>query len=462
MSNHAVIVVGAGISGLAAVYFIKQKNPDVRVTLVDSGDRVGGKMHTVCRNGFIIECGPDGYLARKTAMTDLIRSVGLGDKLVRSQSGTSYIYTRHRLRQMPKGSVMGIPTRLMPMVTTGMFGPIGKLRAAMDLVLPRVYKGKDLSLDEFFGRRLGRQVVENMIEPLLSGIYSGSLKDMSLEATLPRFMQVEQKYRSLILGMNRLAAARPAGQASSGGKKNKKQGMFLTLSCGLEVLAERLAAVADETLLQTKVKACRPGKITLEDGTQRQADAIVLATPPQTIGPLLDFPEAWALTHDRRTSTATVSMAFHKNDVASLNGTGYVISRNEGFRITACSWMDRKWPHVAPEGYALVRTYVGKPDDPDIVHEDDRTIERLALADLRKIGPIGDPLFSVVSRQIDNMPQYTVGHNERIHAFEKKLAGMPGLFACGAMFHGIGMPDCIAHAKTIADHVTGRLKGGDD
>ncbi|RYL94237.1 protoporphyrinogen oxidase [Sporolactobacillus sp. THM7-4] len=453
MTEQQVIVIGAGISGLAAAYYVKKQQPRANVILLEASERIGGKVKTVRRDGFLIECGPDGYMARKPTLTELIKELDLEDKLVRSNTGTSYIYVRNRLRKMPKGSFMGIPTKMMPMVTTDLISPFGKLRAAMDLFIPRVYKDKDISLEEFFSRRLGSELVTNMIEPLLSGIYNGKLSDMSLEATLPQFVSVEKKYRSLILGMKQIQPPKQAGAS----KKN--QGRFLTLSCGLDVLTEKLASFVDDIRLNVSVTHVEPGKVALDNGAVIEGEAILLATSPKQLGPLLDFREAWDLARDKRTTTATVAMAFEKGSVEAMDGTGYVISRKEGLDITACSWMDRKWPHTAPEGCSLIRTYVGKAEDDGIVQEEDDTIVSKALASLRKIGKVGNPLFSVVTRQIDNMPQYTVNHNQRVQAFEKALDRIPGIYACGAILHGVGLPDCVDGAKKVAEQIATYLKG---
>lgn len=452
MGRQKIIVVGAGISGLAAVYYVKKRQPQARVALLEASGRIGGKIKTVRRDGFLIECGPEGYMARKPTLTMLIKDLGLGDQLVRSNPGTYYIYVNHRLRKMPKGSVMGIPTKLFPMVTTGLISPIGKLRAGLDLLIPHVYRDKDLSLAEFFSRRLGSELVTNMIEPLLSGIYNGDLSDMSLEATLPQFAAIEKKHRSLILGMKHIQPPKQAGASK------KAAGRFLSLSCGLDVLTEKLASFADDIMLNTPVSHVEPGKVVLGDGTSMEADAVILATSPKQLGPLLDFPEAWNLTNDKRTTTATVALAFKKGSVESLDGTGYVVSRKEGLNITACSWMDRKWSYTAPEGSTLVRTYVGTAENAAIVEESDEEIEKKALADLRKIGRVRTPLFSVITRQIDNMPQYTVEHNQRVQAFEHALEHIAGVYACGAMFHGVGLPDCVDNAMHVAEKAGMDLK----
>lgn len=433
---------------MAAAYYAKQAG--AHVTLYEASDRIGGKIKTVYRDGFVLECGPDGYMARKPTLTELITELGLDDDLVRSMTGTSYIYVRNRLRQMPAGSVMGIPTKFWPMVKTDLFTWRGKFRAGMDLVLPRVYAGSDISLDTFFRARLGSEVVEAMIEPLLSGIYNGTLDDMSIESTFPQFITIEQKTRSLILGMKALT---PPVQA---GVKPREAGKFLSLGQGLGVLIEALRPSIDRLCLGTRVAAVRPHEVLLEDGTVESFDGIVLATSPNALGPLLGLPEAERLSSLKRTSSITVLAAFEKADVEALDGTGYVIAKGEGNALTACSWMHKKWPHMAPENKALLRVYIGSAFVPDLLTESDETIADFALRELRKIQHVGNPIFTRVERHVDTMPQYEVGHKQYVRAFEETLSSLDGVEACGAILHGVGLPDCVDSAKQAVTRIMAR------
>lgn len=433
---------------MAAAYYAKQAG--AHVTLYEASDRIGGKIKTVYRDGFVLECGPDGYMARKPTLTELITELGLDDDLVRSMTGTSYIYVRNRLRQMPAGSVMGIPTKFWPMVKTDLFTWRGKFRAGMDLVLPRVYAGSDISLDTFFRARLGSEVVEAMIEPLLSGIYNGTLDDMSIESTFPQFITIEQKTRSLILGMKALT---PPVQA---GVKPREAGKFLSLGQGLGVLIEALHPSIDRLCLETRVAAVRPHEVVLEDGRVESFDGIVLATSPNTLGPLLGLPEAERLSSLKRTSSITVLTAFEKADVEALDGTGYVIAKGEGNALTACSWMHKKWPHMAPENKALLRVYIGSAFVPDLLTESDDTIADFALRELRKIQHVGTPIFTRVERHVDTMPQYEVGHKQYVRAFEETMSSLDGVEACGAILHGVGLPDCVDSAKQAVTRITAR------
>lgn len=433
---------------MAAAYYAKQAG--AHVTLYEASDRIGGKIKTIYRDGFVLECGPDGYMARKPTLTELITELGLDDDLVRSITGTSFIYVRNRLRQMPAGSVMGIPTKFWPMVKTDLFTWRGKFRAGMDLVLPRVYAGSDISLDTFFRARLGSEIVEAMIEPLLSGIYNGTLDDMSIESTFPQFITIEQKTRSLILGMKALT---PPVQA---GVKSREAGKFLALGQGLGVLIEALRPSIDRLCLETRVAAVRPHEVVLEDGTVESFDGIVLATSPNALGPLLGLPEAERLSSLKRTSSITVLAAFEATDVEALDGTGYVIAKGEGNALTACSWMHKKWPHMAPENKALLRVYIGSAFVRDLLTESDDTIADFALRELRKIQHVGIPIFTRVERHVDTMPQYEVGHKQYVRAFEETMSSLDGVEACGAILHGVGLPDCVDSAKQAVTRIMAR------
>ncbi|MCC5891577.1 protoporphyrinogen oxidase [Exiguobacterium sp.] len=440
-----IAIIGGGITGMAAAYYAKQTG--AHVTLYEASDRIGGKIKTIYRDGFVLECGPDGYMARKPTLTELITELGLDEQLVRSKTGTSYIFVRNKLRQMPAGSVMGIPTKFWPMVKTDLFTWRGKFRAGMDLVLPRVYAGEDISLDTFFRTRLGSEVVESMIEPLLSGIYNGTLEDMSIESTFPQFITIEQKRRSLILGMKALT---PPVQA---GVKPQEAGKFLSLQNGLGTLIEALRPSVDRLYTDASVTAIRPHEVELADGTVERFDGVILATSPHALGPMLGIEAARQLSSLKRTSSLTVLAAFKDEDVDALDGTGYVIAKSEGNALTACSWMHKKWPHMAPKGTALLRVYVGSDFVPDLLLESDDAVAAFALDELRKIQHVGTPLFTKVERHIDSMPQYEVGHKQYVRSFEDAVSRLEGVEACGAILHGVGLPDCVDSAKRAVERL---------
>lgn len=441
----------------------KREGLNIDVQLVEASNRLGGKIDTIVRDGFVIERGPDSFLERKKSATKLAQDVGLGDKLTFNGTGKSYVLVNEKLHSMPEGATMGIPTQILPFVYTGLFSPIGKLRAAFDFVLPKTEATSDLSLGAFFRRRLGDEVVENLIEPLLSGIYAGDIDQLSLMATFPNFWHIEQKYGSLVLGMKK--AMPPAPKLPAG---TKKQGIFQTVTTGLQSLVDAVEAQLEEGTVRKNTRVTqieRHGEqytLHIADGESIVADAIILAAPHPTVPamfPQYSFFEP--LVTMPSTSVATVAMAFNESAITKdIDGTGFVVSRNSDYTITACTWTHKKWPHTTPKGKVLLRCYVGRAGDEAIVDRSDDEIVAVVLRDLRKTMDITEePLFSIVSRWRESMPQYTVGHKERIAEMKRQLASvMPSVILAGASYEGLGLPDCIDQGHAAVKVVVEQLK----
>ncbi|MDR4434623.1 protoporphyrinogen oxidase [Bacillus tequilensis] len=459
-----VVIIGGGITGLAAAFYmekeIKEKNLPLELTLIEASPRVGGKIQTIKKDGYIIERGPDSFLERKKSAPQLVKDLGLEHLLVNNATGQSYVLVNGTLHPMPKGAVMGIPTKIAPFVSTGLFSLSGKARAAMDFILPASKSKDDQSLGEFFRRRVGDEVVENLIEPLLSGIYAGDIDKLSLMSTFPQFYQTEQKHRSLILGMKK---TRPQGSGQQ--LTAKKQGQFQTLSTGLQTLVEEI----EKQLKLTKVyKGTKVTKISrsdtgysleLDNGVTLDADSVIVTAPHKAAaGMLSELPAISHLKNMHSTSVANVALGFPEGAVQMEHeGTGFVISRNSDFAITACTWTNKKWPHAAPEGKTLLRAYVGKAGDESIVDLSDNDIINIVLEDLKKVMNInGEPEMTCVTRWHESMPQYHVGHKQRVKELREALASAyPGVYMTGASFEGVGIPDCIDQGKAaVSDALT--------
>ena len=451
-TKKQVVIIGGGITGLATAYYlqkqVREQQLPIEVKLVEASARLGGKMQTYVKDGYVIERGPDSLIERKPSAARLAKEVGMADKLLNNATGKSYILVKNRLHSMPGGSIMGIPTEIGPFVTTGLFSVAGKMRAAADFILPRSTPVSDQSLGQFFRRRLGDEVVENLIEPLLSGIYAGDLDNMSLMSTFPQFYEAEQKYRSLVIGMKKMAPPR-----SKAPKTNKKKGAFLAFREGLQSFIDAIEARLEPGSV---VKGYRVDKInkketgydiTLNDGEILYADSIVMAVPHQTVHAILPEYEFFNdFENVPSTSVATVSLGFPKDAVKKdIDGTGFVVSRNGDYTITACTWLHKKWPHSTPEGKVLLRCYVGRPGDETVVDLSDDEIVKIVLDDLSKTMNISmEPELAIISRWKHAMPQYTVGHKERIERATKGLLEeLPGVFMAGSSFNGLGVPDCI-------------------
>ncbi|MBN6186275.1 protoporphyrinogen oxidase [Aneurinibacillus sp. BA2021] len=470
MSTQAltVAIVGGGITGLTAAYYlqkaIREQQLDIRYVMLEATDRLGGQVQTDYTNGFVIERGPDSFLARKTSASRLAKEVGLEDDLVRNQTGQAYILNNDQLYPIPGGAIMGIPTKLAPFVTTSLFSPAGKLRAALDLVLPRGGSGEeDRSLGEFFRHRLGNEVVENLIEPLLSGVYAGNIDDLSLMSTFPQFYHVERKYRSLILGMR---SSTPKQPKAAGDKKSPSA--FLTFRHGLQSLVEAIekrldpACVRRNTAVKHIEKTDEGYTLHLSDGTVMAADSIIMTTPAQATGEALsDYPFMKQLTEMPTTSVATVGLGFSGSAITQdINGTGFIVSRNAHYSITACTWLHKKWPHTTPKGKALLRCFVGRAGEEDIVYRSDEEIIRAVIHDLNKIMKIEEePEFYHITRWKQIRPQYVVGHQQRMTKLEAELhAQLPGIFLAGAPYHGAGLPDCMDQGEAAVKEALAFLR----
>ncbi|MCM3114352.1 protoporphyrinogen oxidase [Neobacillus sp. MER 74] len=466
--KQKIIIIGGGIAGLTSAFYlqkaIQEENLPIELKLIEASHRLGGKMQTVIRDGFTIERGPDSFLARKLSISRLAKEVGMEEQLVHNSTGKSYVLVNEKLHSMPGGSIMGIPTEVGPFLTTDLFSIPGKLRAAADFILPKSESGKDQSLGEFFRRRLGDEVVENLIEPLLSGIYAGDIDQLSLMSTFPQFYEVEQKYRSLIIGMKKSTPSQPKTPVS----KEKAKGAFLTFKTGLQSFAEAIEAKIDP---KTILKGHRVDKITkhgnkydvyLNNGETLVADSIIAATPHKiTQSMFADYHFFDPFKTVPSTSVATVALAFPEEAVKNdINGTGFVVSRNNDYSITACTWTHKKWAHSAPKGKVLLRCYVGRAGEETIVDLSDDRIIKIVLDDLKKIMDITtNPDFSIISRWKNSMPQYTVGHKQRVTDIIKHMnAELPGVFLAGASYGGVGLPDCIDQGEAAVKNVLDYLK----
>lgn len=469
--RHKVVIIGGGIAGMTAAYYlqkaVRENNLPFEIKLIEASHRLGGKMQTVVKDGFTIERGPDSFLARKTSVAKLAKEVGMEDMLVSNSTGKSYVLVNEKLYSMPGGSIMGIPTEIGPFITTGLFSVPGKLRAAADFILPRSESGKDQALGKFFRRRLGNEVVENLIEPLLSGIYAGDIDQLSLMSTFPQFYEVEQKYRSLIIGMKK-STPPPPKQVQTPEKKEKSKGGFLTFKTGLQSFAEAIEANLDSRSIlkghrvENIIRDHQKYEIYLNNGETLTADCIIAATPHKVTQSMFSHYRFFdPFKSVPSTSVATVALAFPEEAVKNdIDGTGFVVSRNSDYSITACTWTHKKWEHSAPKGKVLLRCYVGRAGDETIVDLSDDQIIKIVLDDLKKTMDITmNPDFSVVSRWKNSMPQYTVGHKQRLETILDNMnKELPGVFLAGASYGGVGVPDCIDQGEAAVKGVLEYLK----
>jgi len=464
-NDKRVVIVGGGITGLAAARYLRQHSAGVAVTLIESDDRLGGKISTQRVDGFVIEGGPDSFLSYKPRGIGLCRELGLESRLHGTSGKVRRTYIMHgrKLYQLPEGLTGLIPSRFGPMLKTPLVSPLGKLRMGLDYFIPPRTTDEDESLAAFVSRRLGREVYERMIEPLMSGIYAGDGNRLSLAATFPNLRKAELEYGGLIKSM--LAArSKPAPQASA--QVTKRWPAFVTLESGLAEMVERIEAVLDEVdiRLQTRVTSVmrQSGQwgyqVAIEGEEPMTADAVILATPAFVTADLVDAIDseaADALRHIPYVSTATVSVVYPMSQVpVPLDAHGYIVPRSEGRPVLACTWTSTKFPHRAPEGFALIRAFIGRAGQEDVLNRSDNELIQLVQDELRSVlGITAPPYMHFVFRWPMAMPQYTLGHLERVSTIKRCSETLPGLFFAGAAYHGIGIPDCIASGEKAATQV---------
>jgi oxygen-dependent protoporphyrinogen oxidase len=463
-----IVIIGGGISGLAAAHRVVEQGQalglDVEPVLLEASGRLGGIIRTERHEGFVVEHGPDSFLSEKPWALAVCRRLGLEDHLLRTDDRfrRTYVAFRGALHPLPEGFQLLAPTRLGPFARSRLFSWPGKLRMGLDLVLPRG-SDPDESLGAFVRRRLGREALERVAQPLVAGIYTADPDTLSLAATMPRFQEVERRERSLILGLWRASRQAPAAHAGTSGAR---WSLFVTLRDGMEELVRALAArlPAGAVRLGTRVT-----DVVREDGRWRvlttaggaeDADAVVLACEAPQAARLLRYLDpgvSLLLDGIPYAGSATVTLAFRRQDVAhALDGFGFVVPRVEGRPIIACTFSSVKYPGRAPEGFALLRVFVGGATDEAALAAPDATLVDTARAQLAELlGARGEPLFALVARYPKAMPQYQVGHLTRVEAIELALRRHPGLALAGGAYRGVGIADCVHAGESAVDRLLG-------
>ncbi|MEB7433296.1 protoporphyrinogen oxidase [Staphylococcus pasteuri] len=461
-----VAIIGAGITGLTSAYYMKKQNPNLNVTIYEASNRPGGKIQTYRKDGYTIELGPESYLGRKTIMTDIAKEIGLGDDLITNTTGQSYIYAKNKLYPIPGGSIMGIPTDIKPFIKTKLISPLGKLRAGLDLFKKPIEIEDDISVGDFFRQRLGDEVLENLIEPLMGGIYGTNIDDLSLMSTFPNFKEKEEAFGSLIKGMKDEKEQRiKQRQLYPGAPKGQFKQFRHGLSSFIEALVEAVtkqgvnieynAKVEDIIISQTDYQV-------IVDGKKEFYDGVLVTTPQQVFMDWFNHDPAFDYFNTMDSTTvATVVLAFDEKDIENTyDGTGFVIARTSNTSITACTWTSKKWPFTTPEGKVLIRAYVGKPGDTVVDDHTDEEIVSIVRQDLQQMMTFkGDPEFTIVNRLPKSMPQYHVGHIKQIREIQQHIKRTyPRLKITGAPFEAVGLPDCIQQGHNAVDEMLEELK----
>ncbi len=463
-----LVVVGGGISGLAAAHraveLARERGVAVDLTLLESRERLGGTIETERVDGFLVESGPDSFLSEKPWALALCRRLGVEGRLVRTDDRyrKTFVWFRGRLHALPDGFQLLAPTRFRPFVTSRLFSWPGKARMALDLILPRGGGllprggGDDETLGAFVRRRLGREALERVAQPLVAGIYTADPDELSLGATMPRFLELERRERSLILGLWR--ASRRAREPGTSGAR---WSLFVTFAGGMGELIDTLATrlPAGAVALKRPVTGLQRGdgrwRVATADGVV-DADRVILAAESHAAARVLrgvDPALAELLGGIGYSSAATVSLGWRRADVPHpLDGFGFVVPRIEGRDVLAATFSSVKYPGRAPEGHVLIRAFLGGALGAGALEADDDALARRAREELRlALGITAPPVLTRVHRHPASMPQYAAGHLARVDTIERRLAALPGLFLAGGAYRGVGIADCVRSGETAAE-----------
>lgn len=465
-----VVVVGAGISGLTAAH--RLHGHGAAATVVEAAPMPGGKLHTSTVAGVPVDAGAEAVLARRPEALDLFDELGLSDQVVHPGPGAAAIFSRGRLRPLPKGQLMGVPGDLPALARSGVLSRPGTLRAALDLVWPRTPVRGDVPVGAYIGTRMGAEVVERLVEPLLGGVYAGRADQLSLDSTVPQVASMARRDRSLMRAVRRTLAEREGSAPAEPGP------VFASLRGGLGTLTDTLAARYDKSL-RTGTRAgslerlSEGWRVHLDTGEQLDCDAVLLACPADEAARLIADHEpeaARALRGIEYADTALVTFALPASAFPEpLTGSGFLVPSGEGLNIKAATFSTNKWPWLAEEvgragsdrDLVVVRCSIGRFGDTAVLQRTDGELAEAAAGDLARVaGLSGTPVRQRVTRWAAGLPQYAVGHAERVAHVRSALDRHPGLGVCGAAYGGVGVPACIADASSQALRLAQELTAG--
>ncbi|MBZ9641512.1 protoporphyrinogen oxidase [Streptomyces sp. PSKA30] len=455
-----VVVIGAGIAGLAAAHRLLARG--ARVTVLEASDRVGGKLLPGEIVGVRVDLGAESMLARRPEAVALAREVGLTDRLQPPATASASLWTRGALRPMPKGHVMGVPGTASAL--SGVLSDEGLHRIERDADLPRTEVGDDVAVGEYVAARLGREVVDRLVEPLLGGVYAGDAYRISMRSAVPQLFQAARTHTSLTEGVREIQAGAAAAQQSGPVFMGIRGGVgSLPLAVAESVRARGGEIVTGAPVTELRREPSAGWRIVAGDRVLH-ADAVIVAVPAPAAAGLLraEAPAAAAeLVAVEYASMALVTLAYRRSEAHLPEGSGFLVPPVDGRTIKASTFASQKWGWIADEDPDLVvlRTSVGRYGETEILQRDDAGLVEVSRTDLRAAtGLAATPVETRVTRWSDGLPQYPVGHHARVARIREHIGKLPGLAVCGAVYDGVGIPACIASAYAAVDQIQGDLR----
>lgn len=458
-----VVVIGGGIAGLAAAHRLLDRG--ARVTVLEASDRVGGKLLPGEIAGARVDLGAESMLARRPEAVALAREVGLADRLQPPATATASLWTRGALRPMPKGHVMGVPGTAAAL--SGVLSDEGLARIGRDADLPRTEVGDDVAVGEYVAARLGREVVDRLVEPLLGGVYAGDAYRISMRLAVPQLFAAVRTHVSLTEAVREIQAKAAAAQQTGP--------VFMGIEGGVGQLplavAESVRSRGGEIVTGAPVTELRRAEDAdwrvVAGGRVLHADGVVVAVPAAAAAALLSAEAPAAATElagVEYASMALVTLAYRREDIALPEGSGFLVPPVDGHTIKASTFASQKWGWIAEENPELLvlRTSVGRYGETEVLGRDDADLVDVSRHDLREAtGLAAEPVATRVTRWDDGLPQYPVGHHTRVARVREHVAKLPGLAVCGAAYDGVGIPACVASAYAAVDQLGGDRAGLD-
>ena len=483
-----VIIIGGGASGLGAAYKVRRAaevGHDVDCVLIEKSDRLGGKLATDIiedpeGGSYVVDGGSDAFVSTKPAIARIARMLGIADEMVpaREENKKTLIVKGKRLIEMPDGIMMFAPTKLVPLATTSLYSWPAKFRMALDLVIPRKVRwaeaetaqDHDETLEHFVVRRMGRESLDRLAEPLVGGVHASDPGQMSLAATFPNFLEMEQEFGSLIKGFLNERKKREAMRKKYPPKPGAKPWAFFnTFHRGMQDLTDAMAAAVGEDRIITGAAVTEldrgeggAWRATLSTGEVVTGDAVIVATEAwaaATLAQQVDERVGALVASIPCSSSATVPMAFRAEDCPfDLKWFGILSPTVEGRPLLAVTLSSSKWPDRAPENRVLLRGFVGGPRNQGVMEQGDdelAEIVRKQIVELLGMKSDAQPVFSRVYRWAGGMPQYTLGHLDRVDEIEARSADIPGFALAGGGYRGVGVPNCVESGERAVSKVFG-------